>query len=130
MLGVPREIVQSLPERLQELLGYNIYGQFVGYVDGRHPRRVLQGLEDPKRTPQQTMASLFEGKTRHEQKALLAELEHGGAALYQALAAGESNPSARDALLLAARREEENAAVVEAQIRSEPPEEGPAHLNR
>jgi hypothetical protein len=24
-----------------ELLGYNIYPPFVGYVDGRHPRRVL-----------------------------------------------------------------------------------------
>jgi hypothetical protein len=26
---------------LQELLGYGIYPPFVGYVDGRHPRRVL-----------------------------------------------------------------------------------------
>ena len=91
---------------------------------------MLQRLEDAKRTPQQTMAALFEGKTSDEQKALLAELEHGGAALYQALAARESNPSARDALLSAARREEENAAVLEAQVRSEPPEEGPDHLNR
>jgi hypothetical protein len=30
-----------LPERLAELLGYNIYPPFVGYVDGSHPRRVL-----------------------------------------------------------------------------------------
>ena len=27
--------------RLQELLGYGIYPPSVGYVDGRHPRRVL-----------------------------------------------------------------------------------------
>ena len=27
--------------RLQELLGYNIYPPFVGYVDGAHPRKVL-----------------------------------------------------------------------------------------
>ena len=40
-LAVPRDIVRELPERLQELLGYNIYPPFVGYVDGRHPRRVL-----------------------------------------------------------------------------------------
>ena len=33
--------VTGLPERLQELLGYNIYPPFLGYVDGRHPRRVL-----------------------------------------------------------------------------------------
>ena len=31
----------ELPERLQELLGYNIYPPFVGYVDGAHPRKVL-----------------------------------------------------------------------------------------
>ena len=41
-LAVPREVVRELPERLQELLGYNIYPPFVGYVDGSHPRRVLQ----------------------------------------------------------------------------------------
>ena len=41
ILAVPRETVRELPERLQELLGYNIHPPFVGYVDGRHPRRVL-----------------------------------------------------------------------------------------
>ncbi len=40
-LAVPRSTVRELPERLQELLGYNIYPPFLGYVDGRHPRRVL-----------------------------------------------------------------------------------------
>ena len=40
-LAVPREIARELPERLQELLGYNIYPPFVGYVDGSHPRKVL-----------------------------------------------------------------------------------------
>jgi hypothetical protein len=40
-LAVPRDVVRDLPERLQELLGYNIYPPFVGYVDGSHPRRVL-----------------------------------------------------------------------------------------
>jgi ectoine hydroxylase-related dioxygenase (phytanoyl-CoA dioxygenase family) len=40
-LAVPKEVVRELPERLQELLGYNIYPPFVGYVDGRHPRSVL-----------------------------------------------------------------------------------------
>ena len=41
-LGVPLDIARQLPERLQELLGYNIRPPFMGYVDGRHPRRVLQ----------------------------------------------------------------------------------------
>jgi ectoine hydroxylase-related dioxygenase (phytanoyl-CoA dioxygenase family) len=43
VIAVPRETVARLPERLQELLGYNIYPPFVGYVDGRHPRRYLTG---------------------------------------------------------------------------------------
>ncbi len=42
VLAVPRDVVRDLPERLQELLGYNIHPPFVGYVDGRHPRRALE----------------------------------------------------------------------------------------
>ena len=41
VLAVPRDVVRTLPARLQELLGYNIYPPFIGYVDGRHPRRTL-----------------------------------------------------------------------------------------
>jgi len=41
VLAVPPDVVRTLPERLQELLGYNIYPPFLGYVDGRHPRRLL-----------------------------------------------------------------------------------------
>jgi ectoine hydroxylase-related dioxygenase (phytanoyl-CoA dioxygenase family) len=41
LLAVPPEVVAALPSRLQELLGYNIYPPFLGYVDGRHPRRAL-----------------------------------------------------------------------------------------
>ncbi len=44
-LAVPRATVRQLPERLAELLGYNIYPPFVGYVDGSHPRKVLAGGE-------------------------------------------------------------------------------------
>jgi len=42
VLAVPRDVVRTLPERLQELLGYNIHPPFVGYVDGRHPRKTLE----------------------------------------------------------------------------------------
>ena len=42
VLAVPPEIVRTLPERLQELIGYGIHPPFVGYVDGRHPRRLLE----------------------------------------------------------------------------------------
>jgi ectoine hydroxylase-related dioxygenase (phytanoyl-CoA dioxygenase family) len=42
ILAVPRDVVRTLPPRLQELLGYNIHPPFVGNVDGRHPQRLLQ----------------------------------------------------------------------------------------
>jgi ectoine hydroxylase-related dioxygenase (phytanoyl-CoA dioxygenase family) len=41
VIGVPRETVRDLPERLQELLGWNVMPPFIGYVDGRHPRKYL-----------------------------------------------------------------------------------------
>jgi ectoine hydroxylase-related dioxygenase (phytanoyl-CoA dioxygenase family) len=42
VLAVPQDVVRDLPERLQELLGYNIRPPFIGYVDGRHPRKLLE----------------------------------------------------------------------------------------
>jgi ectoine hydroxylase-related dioxygenase (phytanoyl-CoA dioxygenase family) len=44
-LAVPRSVVRQLPERLQELLGYNIYPPFTGYVDGGHPRKSLAAAD-------------------------------------------------------------------------------------
>ena len=43
VIGVPRDVVITLPARLQELLGYNVYPPFIGNVDGRHPRKYLGG---------------------------------------------------------------------------------------
>jgi ectoine hydroxylase-related dioxygenase (phytanoyl-CoA dioxygenase family) len=40
LLAVPREIVKQLPDCLQELLGYNLYG-LLGGVDGRNPRKFV-----------------------------------------------------------------------------------------
>lgn len=42
-LGVPRERVQAMSPRLQDLLGYNIWPPFMGQVTGSHP---LKSLED------------------------------------------------------------------------------------
>lgn len=42
VIAVPPEVVRTLEPRLQELLGYNIFPPFLGYVDGRHPRRALE----------------------------------------------------------------------------------------
>lgn len=64
------------------------------------------------RTPQQAIAALFEGKSLDEQKALLASLEHGGAALYRQFAEQEDDANLRAELLRAAEREEENARTL------------------
>jgi uncharacterized protein (TIGR00369 family) len=72
-----------------------------------------QMVLEPRGTPQEDLAALFEGKSEAERKAMLAVLERGGAALYRAFAADESDPAERQALLVAARREEENAELLE-----------------
>ncbi len=41
LLGTRRDVVSGLPKRVRELLGYNIHGAFMGYVDGMHPDKVL-----------------------------------------------------------------------------------------
>lgn len=45
VLVVPPPAAAGLPERLQELLGYNIHPPFIGYVDGRHPRKLIDECE-------------------------------------------------------------------------------------
>jgi ectoine hydroxylase-related dioxygenase (phytanoyl-CoA dioxygenase family) len=40
-LAIPPHLAKPLPPRVQELLGYSVYPPFIGYVDGRHPRRLL-----------------------------------------------------------------------------------------
>ncbi len=70
---------------------------------------------EPKQSPQQVIGSLFEGMGVTEQKALLAQLERGGAAIYRALAEAETGEAARAALLAAADREVKNAVLLEQQ---------------
>jgi ectoine hydroxylase-related dioxygenase (phytanoyl-CoA dioxygenase family) len=48
LLAVPPEIAQDLDPKLQELLGYNIYPPFIGYVDGRHPGKLLSQDGGPR----------------------------------------------------------------------------------
>jgi len=68
---------------------------------------------EPRASAQETLAALFAGKSTAEQQALLATLERAGAALYRAWASDETEPNARQTLLAAADREEENARVLE-----------------
>lgn len=41
-LAAPPSVAKRLPARAQELLGYSIRPPFMGYVDGRHPKRLLE----------------------------------------------------------------------------------------
>lgn len=45
-LCYPPSIAGGLPTRLQELMGYNLYPPFLGYVDGRHPLTLLDDQTD------------------------------------------------------------------------------------
>lgn len=85
--------------------------------DGRLLALVTQTqiVLEARQSPQDVLSSLFTGKTAAEQKALLATLERGGAAVYRALAEQETDPAAKQALLDAAKKEEENAATLEGQ---------------
>lgn len=51
LLAVAPEVVRTLPKRLRELLGYNVYPPFLGYVDGRHPDRVLESRASSEDAP-------------------------------------------------------------------------------
>ena len=62
--------------------------------------------------PEQVIAALLEGRPRREIMAILSRLEHGGAGIYESLAAHEKNQKAREALLAAAKREEQNSALL------------------
>ena len=68
--------------------------------------------EEKSTPPEQVMASLFDGRARLDQMALLARLEHGGASIYRAWAGTERNVKAREALLAAAEREDANAKLL------------------
>lgn len=42
VLAVPPAVARTLSQRMQELLGYNLHPPFLGNVDGRHPRKLLE----------------------------------------------------------------------------------------
>ncbi|HEX4209060.1 MAG TPA: DUF1272 domain-containing protein [Candidatus Binataceae bacterium] len=69
-------------------------------------------MKNDNSTPEQVLASLFEGLSRHAQMALLSRLEFVGGSTYRAWAASERNAKARDALLAAAQREDDNANLL------------------
>jgi len=69
-------------------------------------------MTDQSIPPEQLIASILEGRSRREVMVILARLEHGGAGIYESLASQEQNQKAREALLAAAKREEQNSALL------------------
>jgi len=41
-LGIPMDVVQAFPERLQRLVGYDLHPPFIGNVDGRNPLKLVR----------------------------------------------------------------------------------------
>lgn len=70
-------------------------------------------MSEKSNRPEQVMASLFEGLSNSEQMSLLGRLERGGSSMYRAWANSELNAKAREALIAAADREEQNARLLE-----------------
>jgi ectoine hydroxylase-related dioxygenase (phytanoyl-CoA dioxygenase family) len=44
-LGLPRSVVATFPPRLQELVGYSVYGGLIGHIERRSPADLLDGPE-------------------------------------------------------------------------------------
>jgi len=47
LVAVPADAAADLPPEVAELLGYNVRPPFHGYVDGRHPRKYVEGVVVP-----------------------------------------------------------------------------------
>lgn len=69
-------------------------------------------MDEKDLSPDRIIASLLQGKSRREIMVILSRLEHGGAGIYQSLAANERNAKARAELLAGAEREEQNSALL------------------
>ena len=113
------ETVTAVCEPVHKGKSTQVWRTSVTREDGRlmavvtQTQMVLQGATGGNHEPMQLIMSLFQGKSLPEQKALLAQLERGGAAMYRAWAAEEKDEAHKAALLEAARREEENAETLE-----------------
>jgi ectoine hydroxylase-related dioxygenase (phytanoyl-CoA dioxygenase family) len=46
-LGVPAELARTFPQRLQDLLGYDVYNGLIGHIDKQRPRDLLNDQQLP-----------------------------------------------------------------------------------
>ncbi len=114
------ETIVAVCEPVHKGRSTQVWRTTVSRGDGRtiavvtQTQMVLQGAGGPAE-PAAVVSGLFAGKSPAEQKALLAQLERGGAAVYRQLAAQEPDATRQQELLRAADREEENATMLEEQ---------------
>ena len=66
-----------------------------------------------KASAEEQLTELFRDRSPEDAKALLVRLERAAAGIYEALAAGASDPAGREVLLANARREHENADALD-----------------
>ncbi len=113
------ETVTAVAEPVHKGKSTQVWRTTVSRADGRviavvtQTQMVLAGGTEGLKEPMQVLLSLFQNKSVPEQKALLAQLERQGAALYRNWAAEETDEAHKAALLAAAEREEENARTLE-----------------
>jgi uncharacterized protein (TIGR00369 family) len=90
----------------------------VSRSDGRLVALVTQTqiVLPAEKSPQEQLAGLFAAGETLDHQGLLATLERSGGALYRAWAEKETDARAREALLAAAEREDQNAEVLEALV--------------
>lgn len=90
----------------------------VSRADGRLVALVTQTqiVLPAEQTAAQQLGALFAKGETTDHQSLLATLERSGGAMYRAWAAQETDPDARDALLAAAEREDQNAEVLESLV--------------
>jgi len=41
VLAVPPDVARQYSDRIQELLGYSVVEPFIGFVDGHHPKKLI-----------------------------------------------------------------------------------------
>lgn len=115
------DTVTAVCEPVHKGKSTQVWRTTIKHQDGRlvavvqQTQMVMQGGGGPTE-PLQVVQSLFQGKTPAEQKALLSQLERGGAAIYRQLAANETDEARKADLLRAAEKEEENARTLEDQV--------------
>ena len=61
LLSIPPEIARTLPERLQQLIGYQLHKPNLGWVEGQDPIRWLRGEFAELAETEDNLTPFYEG---------------------------------------------------------------------